>query len=269
MLFRLRRSFGCGAAMSFALLLAACGGSPAEPGGVATGGTTDVKNTTGRPVIYSGQGLTADGFGGYDLNKELCGVENGAEVDGPYLLWVLTAAGATSATISGPWGANAPMTQAANGAFKYVSGFYSLASLIGNVSAAYVGTTRNVQLVISHGCRPFTDDGAWCSPGFWRNAEPAAWALTGFSPSDLFNTNVFNVWYGATFAVNPTLGTVLNNPPTYSGPPLAGTSGHLLNAFNATGAFLTDHIPGFSFSFSVMQSGSSTACPIDHHGNFK
>ena len=160
------------------------------------------------------------------------------------------------------------MTQSANGTFKYVSGFYDLASLIGNVSASYVGTTRNPQPVISHGCRPFTG-GAWCSPGFWRNAEPAAWALTGYSPADLFNTNVYDFWYGATFAANPTLQTVLNTPNVYSGPPTAGTSGYPLNAFNATGAFLTDHIPGFSFSLAVMQSGSSTACPIDHHGNFK
>ena len=30
-------------------------------------------------VYYSGQGVIADGFGGYDLKTELCGVENGAE----------------------------------------------------------------------------------------------------------------------------------------------------------------------------------------------
>ena len=34
-------------------------------------------------VTYSGQGLTADGFGGYDLNREICGVSNGADIDGP------------------------------------------------------------------------------------------------------------------------------------------------------------------------------------------
>jgi hypothetical protein len=125
-----------------------------------------------------------------------------------------------------------------------------------------------VQLVISHGCRPFKE-GAWCSPGFWRNAEDAAWALTGFSRTDLFNATVYNFWYGATFVANPTLQTVLDNPPTYSGPPLAGTSGFPLNAFNATGAMLTDAIPGFSFDFNLMEAGSSDACPIDHHGNFK
>jgi hypothetical protein len=84
-----------------------------------------------------------------------------------------------------------------------------------------------VQLVISHGCRPTGGDGAWCSPGFWRNAQPGAWALAGKSPIDLFNASVYGVWYGATFAANPTLQTVLNNPPTYSGPLLADTSGSL------------------------------------------
>lgn len=263
------RSLAGAAAIAVGVVVTACGGGPAAPGGVAQGGSTDVKNFSGSPIVYSGQGLIADGFGGYDLKNELCGVANGAEVDGPYLLWILTATGASSASISGPWGANAPMTQeGGNGTYKYVSGFYDLATLPGNVSASYTGSSRNPQLVISHGCRPFTG-GAWCSPGFWRNAEPAAWALTGYSPSDLFNTNVFNVWYGATFGANPTLQTVLNTPQTYSGPPNAGTSGYPLNAFNATGAFLTDNIPGFDFSFSVMQSGSSNACPIDHHGNFK
>jgi len=266
MLTRRGRMFGCAAAVT-AVIAAACGGEPTAPAGVTTGGSTEVRNTGSSTVVYSGQRLISDGFGGYDLQSELCGVENGAEVDGPYLLWVFTASGATGATISGPWAANAPMTQSANGTFKYVSGFYPLASLNGNVSATYSGTTRNPQLVISHGCRPFTE-GAWCSPGFWRNAEPAAWALTGYSPTDLFNTNVYDVWYGATFAVNPTLSTVLNNPNIYSGAPNPGTSGYPLNAFNATGAFLTDHIPGYSFSLSVMESGSSTACPIDHHGNF-
>jgi hypothetical protein len=52
-------------------------------------------------VTYSGQGLIADGFGGYDLNQEICGVANGADVNGPYLLWILIATGANSADITG------------------------------------------------------------------------------------------------------------------------------------------------------------------------
>jgi hypothetical protein len=55
-------------------------------------------------VTYSGQGLIADGFGSYDLRTELCGIANGADADGPSLLWVLTATGSNNADITGPWG---------------------------------------------------------------------------------------------------------------------------------------------------------------------
>jgi hypothetical protein len=219
-------------------------------------------------TYYTGQGLTADGFGGYDLNNEICGVANGAAVDGPYLLFVLTATGASKADITGPWG-TAPMTKTGNGTFKFVAPYYDPMQLDGNdVRATYDGKAKNAQLVISHGCRPFAQ-GAWCSPGFWKNASDAAYALIGTSRLELFNTNAYDYWYGATFAADPTLQTVLNNPPTYSGAPVAGTSGYSLNAFNATGAMLTSRIPGYTFDMAVMQAGGSDACPIDHHGNFK
>ena len=219
-------------------------------------------------ATFTGQGLMADDYGGYDLIEELCGTENGAEVDGPYLLWVFTSTKATSATITGPWG-TVPMTKEGNGTFKYVSDWYDPDTLIGTVTATGNRSSANPQLVISHGCRPFEDEGAWCSPGFWRNAEDPAWALTGYTRDDSFNTNVPPYWFGATFPVNPSLGTVLANPPIYSGAPVPGTSGYALNAFNATGAMLTDAIPGYAFSWDVMVEGSDDACPIDHHGNFK
>jgi hypothetical protein len=218
-------------------------------------------------VTYTGQGLIPDGFGGYDLIEEICGVANGADVDGPYLLWVLTATKSDNADITGPWG-TVEMTKYGNGTFKYISGWYDPDTLPGNVVATYDGKTKNAQLVISHGCRPF-NQGAWCSPGFWRNAEPGAWTLIGHSSSELFNNTVYDYWYGATFAVNPTLYIVLHNPSTYSGSPLAGTSGYELNAFNATGAFLTNAIPGYQFDWDVMVAGGSDACPIDSFGNFK
>lgn len=217
-------------------------------------------------VIYSGQGITA-GETGYQLNTELCGVENGAEVDGPYLLWVLTATKASNADITGAWG-TADMTHKATGAFKYVSSWYDLGSLPGFARASYDGPATNAQLVISHGCPP-ANHGAWCSPGFWRNATDAAWALTGHTRGDLFNSSVYDYWYGGTFAANPTLGDVLADPTTYSGPANPGTSGYALNAFNATGAMLTSAIPGYQFDFNGMQSASDDACPIDHFGNFK
>ena len=221
-------------------------------------------------VYYTGQGVVADGFGGYDLKTELCGIENGAEVDGPYLAWVLTATAASNANITGPWG-TAAMVKSGNGAFKYVSGWYDPSTLFPEVVVGtYDGRPKNVQLVISHGCRPLPETtGAWCSPGFWRNAKDGAWALTGKTKADLFNSSVYDIWYGATFAANPTLETVLNNAPTYSGPPVPGTSGYALNAFNGTGAYLTNNIPGYHFDWDVMVAGGSDACPIDHFGNFK
>ena len=220
-------------------------------------------------VSYTGQGLIADGFGGFDLRTEICGVASGADVDGPYLLWVLTATGAAHADITGPWG-TAPMTKSGNGTFKYISGWYSPSTLLYPiVVATYDGKAKNAQLTISHGCRPYVQ-GAWCSPGFWRNATDAAWALVGYDRNvDLFNNTVYSFWFGDTRPADPTLQTVLDNPQTYSGPPVTGTSGYPLNAFNATGAMLTDHIPGFTFDFSIMELGSSTACPIDHFGHFK
>ena len=220
-------------------------------------------------VTYSGQGLTADGFGGYDLNRELCGIANGADADGPYLLWVLTATGASNADITGPWG-TALMTKTGNGTFKYISGFYDPSTLPGNVSATYDGKAKNTQLVISHGCRPFKE-GAWCSPGFWRNARDGAWALIGVDrDTTMFNGNVSLFYFGADLDPDVALQTVLNNAPTYSGSPVQGTGVACpLNAFNATGAFLTDKIPGFQFDCSVMLAGGSDACPIDSFGHFK
>lgn len=219
-------------------------------------------------VSYTGQGLLADGFGGYDLRTELCGIANGADADGPYLLWVLTANGASNADITGPWG-TAAMTKTGNGTFKYISGWYAPSTLPGSVSATYDGKAKNAQLVISHGCRPFVK-GAWCSPGFWMNAADGAWALTGKSKTDLFNISVYDYFYGATYAADPTIYTVLStNGGTYKGTPVPGTSGYALNAFNATGAYLTNNIPGYQFDWAVMQAGGSDACPIDHFGHFK
>ena len=196
---------------------------------------------------------------------------HGAEVDGLYLLFVLTATGASNANITGPWG-TANMTKFGNGTFKYVSGWYEPSTLPGNVTATYDGRAKNAQLTISHGCRPFVNNGAWCSPGFWGRATDAAWALTGYLRSDLFDLTVYDRFYGATFVANPTLSTVLTTSGgTYKGAPVAGTLGYALNAFNATGAFLTDNIPGFEFDMSLLQPGldESNTCPIDHFGNFK
>jgi hypothetical protein len=151
------------------------------------------------PVVYTGQGLTADGFGNYDLNSEICKVENGAEVDGPYLLWVLTATAAPNADISfnttaAPTAPDAgvhPMFRqgnTTNGAFKYVSAWHEPSGLVGNVQSTYDGSLKkSVQLVISHGCRPKCADAA------------IAIDLDRFAPSGGYKKAVVTV----TFAVGP------------------------------------------------------------------
>jgi hypothetical protein len=220
-------------------------------------------------VTYSGQGLIADGFGSYDLRTELCGIANGADADGPYLLWVLTATGSNNADITGPWG-TAQMTKFGNGTFRYISAWFDPSTLPGNVTATYDGKAKNAQLVISHGCRPI-NQGGWCSPGFWRNARDGAWALVGVDRTNaMFNGNVSTFYFGADLDPDAFLQTVLENPQTYSGSPVQGTGVACpLNAFNATGAYLTDKIPGFQFNCTVMLAGGSDACPIDSFGHFK
>lgn len=225
-------------------------------------------------VTYRGQGLIPDGSGGYDLSTELCGLENGADVDGPYLLWVLTATKADSATITGPWG-SAEMIKFGNGTFKFTSGWYDPEDLPGEVVATYEGTTKNAQLVISHGCRPFETIGAWCSPGFWKNASGDAWYLTDYLRGDFFNDEIggrFEFTYVEDGMMYPnTVAPLANDNPTFD-EVLNKTANYFLSmekgiAFNAVGAFLTDNIPGYHYDPEVV--GQSNACPIDHSGNFK
>jgi hypothetical protein len=240
----------------------------------------------GTIVVYKGNGFNYDGTT-YNLNNERCGLtgQNDANDGGTaqfadwngsgkpyetgqgYLVWVLSANGATSATLNLPDGAVSMIKMGGN--FKYASQSYSYAELIGPpaVTADYLGTVRgNVQLVVSHGCQPFETEGAWCSPGYWRNAKDAAWALTGVAKTDLFNNKVVPGFYDtASLPANPDLNTVLTTPGanTFG----AASDPYGLNAFNATGAFLTAQIPGYSFDPSLI--GEENACPIDNHGNFK
>lgn len=235
-------------------------------------------------VTYTGQGFNFDETT-YNLNDERCGLEgqNIADDGGtgqfanwnglgqpyqsgqPYLVWVLTANGATSAQLNLPDGTVNMI--AVGGTFKYASQYYSRDTLVNfPVTATYTGRAKgNVQLVVSHGCKPFLTQGAWCSPGYWRNAQDPAWALTGYAKTDLFNNTVVPNFYDTASGANPTLIQVLTTPGanTFG----AASNPYGLNAFNATGAFLTDQIPGYHFDLSLI--GMAEACPIDNHGNFK
>jgi hypothetical protein len=112
------------------------------------------------------------------------------------------------------------MTKFGNGTFKYISGWHDPSTLSGNVTATYDGNTKNAQLVISHGCRPFTE-GAWCSPGFWKNAAvepsakgPGAYALVGKSPTDLFDGFVYDTWFGNSLPASPSEPCSMTRRPT-------------------------------------------------------
>ncbi len=270
-----------------AVIVAGCGGNGSTTGSLPDSSSTYIMNggvkTVGtstaalNTITYKGQGLTSDGSGGYVLETELCAVADGAESDKPYLLWNLTGTKATTASIAGPWG-TAPMVkegEGVGGVFKYVSDWYDLGTLPSYpVIATYDGEKMKPQLVISHGCPP-KKKGAWCSPGFWRNAEDGAWNLIGQSKDELFNDTVHAYFYGATLTDNPTLGTVLStNGGTYKGAGVTGASGCAMNAFNAVAAFLTSNLEGYEFSCTLMQADDDSTdaddpCPIDHHGNWK
>ena len=160
------------------------------------------------------------------------------------------------------------MTKSGGGAFKYIAEWHDPDTLPGNVSGSYDGKAKNVQLVVSHGCRPFNPDKpVWCSPGYWKNAKDAAWTLTGHGKTDLFNDTVVPSFYDTPNAdLTLSLGTVLNTPGANTSGAASGPFG--LNAFNAVGAYLTESLDGYSFSTTDYAAGSDT-CPYDHHGNLK
>ena len=243
----------------------------------------------GTTVWYTGQGFEFDGTT-WELEEERCGLagENAADDGGTgqfanwngpgqpyetgqgYLLWVLTANGATSAKLTLPSG-TVDMIQV-GGTFKYASQYWSRDDLVGVAKAVYKGKVRGaVQLVVSHGCRPFIGgDGAWCSPGYWRNASDASWALIKVEKTALFGATVEidpNYVPSATQPSNVELYTILLFPQTYAGPDIGSFYGWNANAFNLTGAWLTDQLEDYHFDPNLV--GRDDACPIDHHGREK
>ncbi len=254
--------------------------------------------TNGTTVYYTGQGFNYDGTT-WNLNDERCGLEgqtpandggtgqfanwNGEgkpyETGQGYLVWVLTANGATSAILNLPSPEGTVTMIKVGGTFKYASQYYSPEVLLDPaVTAVYQGKAKgNVQLVVSHGCKPYLQEqGAWCSPGFWKNAQDKAWGLTGHNKTDLFNNTVVPSFYDTAFTSvalpsGPTLIQVLTTPGanTFGG----ASNPYGLNAFNATGAFLSDNIPGYTFDPSLIPAPGQTedyyACPIDNKGEFK
>jgi hypothetical protein len=252
-------------------------------------------------VYYSGQGFTFDDTT-WIINDERCGLEgeyiandggtgqfadwNGAglpyETGQAYLVWVLTANGATSATLAGgPFGAGVPMYQV-GGTYKYASQYFDPSELINVVYATWAGGPRKATLTVSHGCAGF-EEGAWCGPGYWLNTlgpprnprYPNGWTTIGIDPhTTMFNSTVYDPFYGDPLVPDVSLFTVLDTPgDIYKGPGVPGTDPRTqppyaaLNPFRALGAWATDQIPGYSFDPNLL--GEEDACPIDAFGQFK
>jgi hypothetical protein len=238
-----------------------------------------------RTIWYTGNGFDYDGTT-YNLNDERCGLTGQNDADdggtgqflgwnGPgepyqagqgYLLWIVTSNTGTAKLLlpGGPPG-GVDMIRV-GGTLKYASPYFNYADLVPEkVSAVLTAGHRNANLVVSHGCAPFEGDGAWCSPGYWKNARDAAWTLTGYAKTDLFNEVVVPNFYDTASAADPTLIQVLTTPGANTFGAASDPFG--LNAFNATGAALTDAIPGFNFDPGRI--GQENACPIDNHGRFK
>jgi hypothetical protein len=258
-------------------------------------------------VSYTGQGWIDDGNGGTILKDERCGVGtqtpandggtgqfanwNGAgqpyQTGQGYEVFVLSlnANPVGGVTIHLPDGEH-PMIKV-GGTWKYASPYFSHDDLVGPPAAhaTFAGSARNAQLVVSHGCKPFDQEKpAWCSPGYWRNAADAAWTLAEATRADKFNATVVPSFYDTPYADNtfklgngptstlisdPSLQQVLENPggvnSTESGPLVPN-----LNQFNATGAYLTDRIPGYAFVDQRDANGNLIDnCPIDNSGAFK
>lgn len=241
-------------------------------------------------ITYTGQGFLNDGTTIF-LKDQRCGVEGqGAANDGgtglfadwngpgepyeegqAYLVWVLSLNASPNAapSLHLPDG-DVQMIQV-GGTWKYASQYYSYQDLVDFPVVAHfptagirASTLRNVNLVVSHGCPRRPDDGgAWCSPGYWRNASEASWALTGYAKTDYFNDVVVPHFYDTASGANPTLIQVLTTPGANTFGAASDPFG--LNAFNATGAALTHALPGYHFDPSKI--GEEDACPVDNHGN--
>jgi hypothetical protein len=88
----------------------------------------------------------------FTLDTEICGIENGAPVEGPYISWVLTASRATNADITIDGGSTESMVKSGNGSFHYLQDMDTWAEP-SSVTATFDGSdTKRVNLTLGHGC---------------------------------------------------------------------------------------------------------------------
>jgi hypothetical protein len=103
------------------------------------------------------------------------------------------------------------------------------------------------------------DQGVWCSPGYWRNADDKAWEDAGISKDYKYlDPTEWAIWAvtpanlkGTSAANDPTLYQVLLNPNVYGGA-----------AFNSVGDLLSAAHPDVDF----MGERVADSCPINNAG---
>jgi hypothetical protein len=112
--------------------------------------------------------------------------------------------------------------------------------------------------------------GAFCSPGFWKNASDAAWqTVAPITKTSPFNNVVVPNFYANNIISPPStdLITLLIAKGATKFGKAAGPFG--LNPYKAVGAALTSAIPGYVFdpnAYAQSLLGIDT-CPLDKHGN--
>jgi len=119
----------------------------------------------GNSVNWLGNGVDDDET--FEFDSEICGVENGAPVDGPYVYWVLTASKASAADIEIDgldFNETGNMDKKGKGSFHYLQQFDAEFVVPTSAFATYNGPNdKKVNLVISHGCGDGEDPGTDCS----------------------------------------------------------------------------------------------------------
>lgn len=119
----------------------------------------------GNSVNWLGNGVKADES--FEFDSEICGVDNGAPVDGAYVYWVLTASKASAADIEIDgleFTETGNMDKKGKGSFHYLQQFEAEFVIPTSAFATYNGPNdKKVNLVISHGCGDGDDPGIDCS----------------------------------------------------------------------------------------------------------
>ena len=111
------------------------------------------------------------------------------------------------------------------------------------------------------------EQAAFCSPGYWRNAPPAAWEkVAPVTKDSSFDSASVPDFYANSLGADVSVWDVLTAKGATKYGKAAGPFG--LNPFNAVGAALTTKLDGYYFD-PAMVGSIAEYCPLDGKGNWK